>query len=219
MNPRPSPAPAARRGAVSRGCLVAAVAIILPVLLLGGCAMGQYNGMVTTREAVDSRWGVVESDYTRRAELIPSLVATVKGAANFEQETLVAVQDARSKATSIQLNAEDLDDPAKLEQYLGAQAELGNALSRLLVSVENYPELRATEAFRDLQVQLEGTENRIPVSRQDYMRAVQDFYSAIKRFPANLLAGVFGFDALPQFKAEEKNLEVPVVDFNDDDGK
>ena len=215
MNPHPFPAPAARRGAVSRGCLVAAVAILLPVLLIGGCGAGQYNALVSKRETVDSRWSVVESNYTRRAELIPSLVATVKGAADFEQSTVVAVTEARNKAAEIKIDAEDLDDPAKLEQYLGAQAELGNALSRLLVTVEAYPELHATQAFRDLQVQLEGTENRINISREDYIRSVQDFNTAVKRFPANLLAGVFGFDALPQFKAEEKNLEVPVVDFTD----
>ena len=211
---RSSPAAGARRGAISKGCLVALV-LLIPIVLIGGCAAGQYNSIVGKREAVDSRWSTVESDYTRRAELIPSLEATVKGAANFEQETLTAVTEARAKATSIQLDADDLDDPAKLQAYLGAQAELGGALSRLLVSVEQYPELKATQAFRDLQVQLEGTENRINVSRQDYIRSVQDYNTTIKRFPANLFSGLFGFDPLPQFKAEEKNLEVPVVDFSD----
>lgn len=209
------PAVPARRGAVSRGCVIALAAILIPVLLIGGCGVGQYNGLVAKRETVNSRWSTVESDYTRRAELIPSLVATVKGAANFEQETLEAVTQARANATKVTIDAKDLDDPAKLEQYLGAQEQLGSALSRLLVSVESYPELKATQAFRDLQVQLEGTENRINVSRQDYIRAVQDYNTAIKRFPANLLAGTFGFHELPQFKAEEKNLEVPVVDFSD----
>jgi LemA protein len=211
----PPPAVHARRGAVSRGCLIAAVVIILPVLLIGGCGVGQYNGLVAKRETVNSRWSTVESDYTRRAELIPSLVATVKGAANFEQETLEAVTQARNNATKVTIDAKDLDDPAKLQEYLGAQDQLGSALSRLLVSVEAYPELKATQGFRDLQVQLEGTENRINVSRQDYIRAVQDFNTSVKRFPANLLAGIFGFHELPQFKAEEKNLDVPVVDFSD----
>ena len=214
LRPRSSPAVFARRGAISKGCLVA-IALLIPILLIGGCAAGQYNSIVAKRETVDSRWSTVESDYTRRAELIPSLVATVKGAASFEQETLTAVTEARAKASSIQLDADDLDDPAKLEAYLAAQSQLTGALSRLLATVENYPELKATEAFRDLQVQLEGTENRINVSRQDYITAVQDYNTTIKRFPANLFSGLFGFDPLPQFKAEEKNLEVPVVDFSD----
>jgi LemA protein len=205
-----------RRGAISRGCLIALVAVLLPVLLIGGCAASQYNGIVSKREAVDARWSDLDGSYKRRADLIPQLVAVVKGAANFEQETLIAVQEARNKATSIQVDASNLDDTAKLEAYLEAQQEVGSALSRLLVTVEAYPELRATENFKDLQVQLEGTENRIAVARHDYIEAVQAFNTAVRRFPGNVLAGMFGFERLPQFEIEEADREVPVVDFTKD---
>jgi LemA protein len=205
-----------RRGAVSRGCLIALVAILLPVLLIGGCAASQYNGLVAKREAVKARWSDLDASFKRRSDLIPQLVATVKGAANFEQETLIAVQEARNKATSIQIDASDLDDTGKLEAYLEAQKEVGSALSRLIATVENYPELGATAAFRDLQVQIEGTENRIGVSRHDYIEAVQDYNTAVQRFPANLLAGMFGFEQMPHFEVEEADREVPVVDFSKD---
>jgi len=205
-----------RRGAVSRGCLIALAAVILPVLLIGGCAASQYNGLVSKRAAVDAGWSQVENDYKRRADLIPQLVATVKGAANFEQETLTAVTEARNKATSINIDASDLEDPAKVEAYLKAQQELGSSLSRLIATVEAYPELRATASFQDLQSQLEGTENRIVTSREDYIRAVQAFNTAVRGFPAVIFAGMLGFEPLPQFKAEESDLEVPVVDFSKD---
>lgn len=205
-----------RRGAVSRGCLIALAAVILPVLLIGGCAASQYNGLVSKRQAVDAGWSQVENDYKRRADLIPQLVATVKGAANFEQETLTAVTEARNKAASIQVNAADLEDPAKVEAYLKAQQELGSSLSRLIATVEAYPELKATEGFLTLQSQLEGTENRINTSREDYIRTVQAFNTAVRAFPAVIFAGMLGFEPLPQFKVEESDLEVPVVDFSKD---
>ncbi len=211
----PPPAVHARRGAVSRGCLIAAVVIILPVLLIGGCAMGQYNGIVQKRERVDSAWSTVESDYKRRADLIPQLEATVKGAANFERSTLNEVTEARANATRMHVDVSDLDDPAKVEAYLKAQGELGSALGRLIATVENYPELKATQSFLTFQDQLEGTENRINTSRKDYVEAVRQFNTAVRTFPANLLAGMFNFEVLPQFKAEEKDTQVPVVDFSD----
>jgi LemA protein len=206
--------PHSRRGALSKGLLLVLV-LLAVVLLLGTCGAGQYNGIVSKREAVDAAWSTVESDYTRRSELIPQLVETVKGAASFEQETLTAVVEARASATKIELKAEDLEDPAKVKQYMDAQAQVGSALARLLVSVENYPDLKASQAFRDLQVQIEGTENRINVSRKDYIEVVKSYNTSIVRFPANLLAGLFGFEKLPQYDAEPSKMEVPVVDFSD----
>lgn len=193
-------------------------AIVLVVLLLlvafAGCSgCGTYNDLVTKDEAVEAAWGDVESQYQRRADLIPNLVATVRGAADFEQETLTQVTEARARATSINLDASDLNDPERVRAYQQAQSELTGALSRLLVTVEAYPELRATEAFRDLQAQLEGTENRIQVARSDYNDAVQTYNASVRRFPANIVAGITGFDRRVPFEADEGAENAPKVDF------
>jgi LemA protein len=156
----------------------------------------------------------VQSQYQRRADLIPNLVNTVKGAANFEQETLEAVVNARARATSINVSAEDVADPEKMQQFMEAQQQLSGALGRLLVVSENYPELRATEAFRDLQVQLEGTENRINQARDQYNDVVRDFNTDVRSFPANLFAGVFGFRARTPFEAQAGAEQAPTVNFN-----
>ena len=192
------------------------LAIIVIVLLVGfgGCAgCSTFNSMVTQEENVERTWADVETQYQRRADLIPNLVNTVKGAANFEQETLTAVTEARARATSINLSADDLGDPAKMQQFMEAQQQLGGALGRLLVVSENYPQLRATEAFRDLQAQLEGTENRITVARRDYNAAVTTYNTAVRRFPASIIAGLTGFERRTPFEATPGSEKAPTVDF------
>lgn len=193
------------------------IALVIFVVLAGlaGCAScGTYNGLVALDETVERSWADVETQYQRRADLIPNLVNTVRGAADFEQETLESVTAARSRATSITITADDLGDPRKMQEYMAAQQQLGQSLGRLLAVAENYPQLRATEAFRDLQAQLEGTENRINVARRDYNGAVQGYNTAVRRFPANLIAGVFGFDRRTPFEAEAGAEQVPEVNFD-----
>ena len=159
------------------------VIIVLLVAFAGCAGCGTYNGLVSLDEGVERSWADVESQYQRRADLIPNLVNTVRGAADFEQETLESVTSARARATSINITADDLGNPEKMQQYMAAQQQLGQSLGRLLAVAENYPQLRATEAFRDLQAQLEGTENRINVARRDYNGAVQGYNTAVRRFP------------------------------------
>ena len=159
------------------------ILILLPAFLLSGCG---YNEIQRNEEAVDAAWGDVEATYQRRADLIPNLVETVKAYAAHERETLQAVTEARARVGQLRLSAADLSDPAALERYQQAQGELSGALSRLLVVAEQYPDLKANQNFRDLQHQLEGTENRINVARQRYNEAVQRFNSSIRTFPNNL---------------------------------
>jgi Uncharacterized conserved protein len=182
------------------------------ILILGGCGCGGYNKMVNLDEAVKNKWANVQSDYQRRADLIPNLVSTVKGAANFEQETLTRVIEARSKATSMNVSPENLT-PENIEKFQQAQGQLSGALSRLLVVAEQYPQLTATQNFRDLQTQLEGTENRIKVSRNDFNTAVLEYNSTVRRFPNNLFAGMFGFKPKPPFQAEAGSERAPRVEF------
>ena len=189
------------------------ISIVALILLLGGCGCSGYNGLVQKDQNVKSKWANVESDYQRRSDLIPNLVNTVKGAANFEQETITQVIEARSKATQTTVNANDLS-PEKIADFQKAQGQLSGAIGRLLVSVERYPELKATEAFRDLQAQLEGTENRIKVSRNDFNTAVQDYNTSVKKFPMVLFSGMFGFNEKGYFTAEAGAEKAPTVDFN-----
>ena|SRR5690554_1560735 len=184
------------------------------VLLLVIYGISVNNGLVTQEEGVEGAWAQVENQYQRRADLIPNLVNTVKGAANFEQETLTAVIDARSKATSVQINASDLNDPAKLAQFQEAQNQLSGALSRLMVTVERYPELKANANFRDLQSQLEGTENRIATERMRFNNASQSYNTAIRRFPASVIANLGGFERKAYFEADKGAENAPTVDFN-----
>lgn len=172
------------------------------------------NGLVEKQESVNQSWAQVENQYQRRADLVPNLVNTVEGAADFEQETLTEVIDARSKATSIQIDTDDLNNPQVVEQFQQAQEQLSGALSRLMVTVERYPELKANQNFRDLQTQLEGTENRIATERQRYNEAVQSYNTDIQRFPTNLFAGMLGFDNKAYFEADEGAEEVPEVNFD-----
>ena len=188
------------------------IIIVGLILLLGGCGCSSYNTLVNKDETVKNKWSAVQSDYQRRADLIPNLVNTVKGAANFEQETLTRVIEARSKATQVNLNPGDLT-PENIQRFQAAQGELSGALSRLLVTVERYPELKANQNFLDLQKQLEGTENRINVSRKDFNNAVQDYNSSVRRFPANIFAGMFGFGVKQGFTAEAGAERAPDVKF------
>lgn len=180
------------------------------LLLLVMMIAGSYNGMVSSRESVNTAWSKVESQYQRRSDLIPNLVNTVKGAANFEQETLTKVIEARSKVTQIKVDANNPEDIARFQQ---AQGQVSSSLSRLLAVAENYPQLKATENFKDLQSQLEGTENRITVARNDFNDAARSYNTKIKSFPANLLAGMFGFKERPYFEADADAKKAPSVNF------
>jgi LemA protein len=188
------------------------IVVLAVILILGGCGCGGYNKMVNLDEAVKNKWANVQSDYQRRSDLIPNLVSTVKGAANFEHETLTKVIEARAKATSMNVSPENLT-PENMQRFQQAQGQLSGALSRLLVVAEQYPQLRATENFRDLQAQLEGTENRIKVSRNDFNTSVLDYNSTVRRFPNNLFAGMFGFRPKPAFQADAGAERAPKVEF------
>lgn len=187
-----------------------AMGLVLLVVVLGLWTVSTYNRLVTAREKVDTSWSAVESDYQRRSDLIPNLVSTVKGAANFEQQTLTDVVEARAKATQTTVN---VNDPASIEKFAAAQGELSGALSRLLVSVEAYPQLTATQAFRDLQVQLEGTENRISVARKDFSAQARDYNIVVSRFPSSIIAGLFSFDRRAYFESEPGADKAPTVNF------
>jgi LemA protein len=200
---------------MKKGCLLTVIIVaIIGLIILGIVLWGTkvYNQMVTNQETVTSQWGNVETQYQRRADLIPNFVNTVKGAAAFEQETLTRVIEARAKATQVTI------DPTKMtaenmQQFQAAQGELSSALSRLMVVVEQYPELKATQNFRDLQVELEGTENRISVERRKFNEVALTFNTYIKRFPQNFIAGIFGFTAKPYFESMEGADKAPQVQF------
>jgi len=188
------------------------IIVVIVLVLLGFFGCSKYNGMVGKDEKVQKAWGNVETQYQRRADLIDNLVNTVKGSANFEQETLTKVIEARSKASSVQINANDLT-PEKVQQFQAAQGELTGALSRLLVTVEKYPELRTTEQFQTLMAQIEGTENRISVARNDFNAAVNEFNSSVRTFPNNIIAGLGGFKAKGYFQADKGAEKAPKVQF------
>ena len=188
------------------------VIIIAVVLIFGGCGVSKYNSLVRQDEGVKNKWGAVQSQYQRRADLIPNLVSTVKGAANFEKETLTQVMEARAKATQITVNADDLS-PEKIQQFQAAQGQLSSALGRLLAVSESYPELKANQNFLDLQAQLEGTENRITVARNDYNDAVKEYNSGVRTFPGNIIAGIGGFDKKTPFEADKGSENAPKVAF------
>ncbi len=186
------------------------------VLVIGGLlVMSSYNGLVSLRQGTDAQWAQVQNVYQRRTDLVPNLVSTVAGAANFEKSTLIAVTDARASVGRVQLPAGTAPtDPAQLAAFQAAQGQLGSALSRLLVVSEQYPQLKATAGFQDLQAQLEGTENRIAVERGRFNDAVQAYDTAIQRFPAVILAGMFGFTTRPYFTATPGSDTPPKVNFD-----
>jgi len=185
---------------------------IILIFVFMGC--GQYNGLVTQDEVVKRAWNNVQSDYQRRADLIPNLVNTVKGEANFERGTLNDVINARARATSTQISPDNLT-PENIERFQQAQAQLSGSLSRLLVTVEQYPNLRANDAFRNLQTQLEGTENRIKTARNDFNAAVQDYNTKVRRFPTNIFAGIMGFSPRQGFTADPGSERAPNVNFEE----
>ena len=194
------------------GCSVAGgVILIIAILVIWG--ISTYNNLVTLNETVNQSWSQVENQYQRRADLIPNLVNTVKGYANFEKSVLTDVTEARAKVSQMTVTKDILDDPAAFQKFQSMQGQLSGALSRLLVTVENYPDLKANENFLQLQAQLEGTENRIAVERRKFNETVQNYNTTIKRFPSSIFAGVFGFKDKQYFKAVAGAETVPKVEF------
>jgi LemA protein len=189
--------------------LLSVILILTAAMSLSSCS---YNSMVKMDENIKTKWAAVQSQYQRRSDLIPNLVNTVKGAANFEKSTLTAVVEARAKATSVQVDPTKLT-PESIKAFQAAQGELSSALGRLLVVTENYPNLKTNENFLGLQAQIEGTENRIQVSRQDFNTAVQEFNTKIRSFPANITAKMFGFSEKGYFTAEPGADKAPKVQF------
>ena len=200
---------------MKRGCLIGVIiGAVIALFILGAVLWGvkAYNGMVTMGESVTSQWGNVETQYQRRLDLIPNFVNTVKGAANFEQQTLTQVIEARAKATSVTIDPKNLNEQS-MAQFQQAQNQVSSSLARLMVVVEQYPELKATQNYRDLQVTLEGTENRISVERRKFNEVAQSYNIYIKRFPQNTIAGMFGFQSKPYFKSTEGAEKAPEVKF------
>lgn len=189
------------------------IGIVVAIVLIGGWAISAYNGMVSSEEEATTAFANLQSTYQRRADLIPSLVETVKGYAGHEKGTLEGVVAARSKATSINLDPENMT-PEKMKQFQDAQGELSTALGRLIAINESYPDLKANENFRELQVELESTNNRINEARNTYNKKVQDYNVKIRRFPNTLFAGMFGFEKMEKFEAEAGAEKAPEVKFN-----
>lgn len=186
------------------------IIIVVAILGVGGCS--SYNGLVKGEESVTAAWAQVESQYQRRADLIPNLVATVKGYAEHESSTLQAVTEARNKATGITIDANNMTQE-DLNRFQQAQDELGKSLGRLIAVSEAYPDLKANENFKDLQAQLEGTENRISVARQDFNKAAQAYNTSVRSFPKNIFASIFGFEKKAYFQAAAGSEEAPKVEF------
>jgi LemA protein len=197
------------------GCGGVLVILLFIVVVAALALMGSYNRLVGLDQNVNKKWGDVQTVYQRRADLIPNLVNTVQGAANFEKSTLTEVTNARASVGRVQLDPTKAPtDAAQLQEFQAAQGQLSNALSRLLVVVERYPELKSNQNFLGLQAQLEGTENRISVERNNFNGAVQEFNVAVRRFPTNLIAGMFGFSQRPFFNAQAGAERAPTVNFN-----
>jgi LemA protein len=193
------------------GCLAV---IIIVAVIIGGMALGNYNGLVKEHQSVESSWAQVENDYQRRTDLIPNLVATVKGYASHERETLEAITASRAQVGSVRVTPDILNNPAEFQKYQQAQAGLTGALSRLMVVVERYPDLKANQNFLDLQNQLEGTENRITVARKRFNEAAQSYNTKVMQFPGNIFARMFGFQKKAYFQSAPGSEKAPVVDFS-----
>ncbi|MCX2453064.1 LemA family protein [Pedobacter sp. PLR] len=189
--------------------VLAIVGILVLLVVVSGCG---YNNLVKLDEDVKAKWNQVETQYQRRSDLIPNLVNTVKGAAKFEQSTLTQVTEARAKATQVTIDPDKLT-PENIEKYQAAQGQVSQALGRLLMVTENYPELKATEQFRDVSAELAGTENRIAVARKDFNEAIQTYNTKVRSFPNNITAGIFGFSQKAGFKAEVGAEKAPKVEF------
>ncbi len=203
-------------GNMAKGCALFGGALLVLLLLLGGCGVSKYNSMVAGQESVEGAWSGIQNQYKRRFDLVPQLVETVKGAANFEKSTITAVTEARASVGKLQMPEGLPEDPAALEAYVKAQSKLGSSLSRLLLVAENYPNLKASQNFLGLQDQLEGTENRIAVARKDYIDTVRSYNTTIRKFPNNFIASSFDFQKVPQLEFDDDVQEVPSVDFNFD---
>lgn len=186
--------------------------LMLIVLIFGGCSVSKYNTMIELNQNVEQTWGNVQNYYQRRADLVPNLVSTVKGAAAHEANTLQAVTDARAKVGSINITADNLTEET-LKQYQEAQNELTQAMKSVMMVAESYPNITGTQNFRDLQVQLEGAENRIATARMDYTKAVSEYNTAVQSFPGNIVASLFGFEKKPQFAADASAQTAPKVEF------
>ncbi len=197
---------------MKKSVLITIVSVVVVLLIFGGCSISKYNTIVTDSNEVENAWGKVQTAYQRRADLVPNLVSTVKGAAAHEANTLQAVTDARAKVGSVSISADQLTEE-NLKKFQKAQNELSGALKSLLAVSEAYPNIKGTENFRDLQVQLEGTENRISTARTDYTNAVNQYNNAVMRFPGNIIASMFGFSKKPQFQADEAAQTAPKVEF------
>lgn len=189
------------------------IVVLIVVVVLGMWMGSTYNKLVKAEEKVNSAWAQVENVYQRRADLIPNLVNTVKGAADFEQSTLTSVIEARAAATQVKISPENLTAES-LTQFEQAQGQVSSALGRLMVTVERYPDLKATQNFQELQAQLEGTENRISVERKNFNEVVQVYNTRLRRFPTNLMAGMFGFEKKPYFSAQPGAETAPEVNFD-----
>ena len=187
-------------------------AVVVLLLIFGGCTVGKYNTLVAASNEVENAWGKVQTAYQRRADLVPNLVSTVKGAAAHEANTLQAVTDARAKVGTVNITADQLTEE-NLKKFQQAQNELSGALKSLLAVSEAYPNIKGTENFRDLQTQLEGTENRISTARVDYTNAVNKYNNSVMKFPGNIIAGMFGFEKKAYFEAEEGSEKAPKVEF------
>jgi LemA protein len=198
------------------GCLgVAILGIIVLAIVIGAMWADSYNRLVSGKQAVDAQWAEVENQYQRRADLIPNLVQTVSGAANFEKSTLTDITEARASVGQVKLDPSQAPtDPAQLQKFEQAQGALGNALSRLLVVSERYPDLKANQSFLDLQAQLEGTENRITTARNHFNQAAQSYNTTVQSFPTNFIAGMSGFTTRPYFQAKEGSDVPPPVHFD-----
>ncbi len=197
-----------------RGCMIATAVGLILLVGLGGCGVAKYNSIVAHHEGLSAQWAEIDSQYKRRFDLIPNLIKTVKGAADFEQSVLTEVTEARASVGRMQISGGLPTDPAELEAYMKAQQSLGASLGRLIAVAENYPQLKATQGFLSLQDQLEGTENRIAVARRDYIDGVRAYNTSIRKFPDNLLASTFGFEAVPQMEFDEVVQTVPEVEFD-----
>ncbi|GJM22882.1 MAG: hypothetical protein DHS20C15_27970 [Planctomycetota bacterium] len=205
-------------GAVNKGCLIALVVGLVVGIFAWKLTGGTYNKLVAADEVVEKQWAGLDAAYKRRLDVIPQLVGVVEGAADFESDTYLAVTEARAKVNQAPSLGEAPTDPAELEAYMAAQSNLGASLGRLLVTMEAYPALKATDAFRDLQSQVEGSENRIAVARGDYINAVAAYNTAIRKFPANFIAGMYDFERRPQLQEQDSAAvrETPVIDMTDD---
>jgi LemA protein len=213
-----SRAAAGRRGALGKGCLIGAGlvgALVVVALIVVAIVAGKYNTLQTQKTRIDQRWAEIDNQYKRRYDLIPNLVETVKGSANFEKSTLEAVTNARASVGRVQLPPNAPTEPGKLQEYMQAQQGLTGALQHLFAVAENYPTLKSSENFFALQHQVEGTENRIAVARDDYIGSVNDYNTSVRTFPGNIIAGMFNFAPVAQLQIEATERANPKIDFSE----